>query len=97
MTNRSQHATAMRCLIEATHSVSALVNVPVETLIVAMLAAVKPDDAEVLLEAAKFYGPLRPQPEPGTNLVPDSPRYRHLLTLIERDNPALYKKLIGLD
>lgn len=93
MTKRSDIATAMRGLIEATHSVSALVHVPVETLILAMLAAVKPEDAETLLEASKFYGPLRPS----SNLVPDSPRYKHLLTLIERDNTALYKKLTNLD
>ena len=89
----------MRCLIEATHSVSALVNVPVETLIIAMLAAVKREDADILLEASKFFAPLRmpSKPKQGESLVPTSAQYEHLLTLIQRDNPQLYKKLTGLD
>ena len=49
MTERAKYKQAMRCLIEATHSVSALVGVPVETLILAMLAAVKREDANTLL------------------------------------------------
>jgi hypothetical protein len=99
MTERTKYKNAMRSLIEATHSVSALVNVPVETLILAMLAAVKRDDADTLLEAAKFYAPLRMPtvPKQGESLVPTSAAYEHLLTLIQRDNPQLYKKLTGLD
>ena len=99
MTQRTKYKNAMYALIEATHSVSALVNVPVETLILAMLAAVKRDDADTLLEAAKFYAPLRMPPEPkqGESLAPTSGAYKHLLTLIQRDNPQLYKKLTGLD
>lgn len=99
MSEQAKYKKAMRCLIEATHDVSALVNVPVETLILAMLAAVKREDADTLLEAAKFFTPLRmpPDPKQGESLVPTSGAYMHLLTLIERDNPQLYKKLTGLD
>ena len=99
MSEQAKYKNAMRCLIEATHSVSALVNVPVETLIIAMLAAVRREDANTLLEAAKFYAPLRmpPGPNKGESLVPTSAAYDHLLTLIQRDNPQLYKKLTGLD
>ncbi len=99
MTELAKHKNAMRCLIEATHDLSALVNVPVETLILAMLAAVKREDADALIEAARFFAPLRMPAEPaeGTSLVPTSARYEHLLTLIQRDNPQLYNKLRGLD
>ena len=99
MTELAKYKNAMRCLIEATHSVSALVNVPVETLIIAMLAAVKREDAEILLESSKFFAPLRmpSKPKQGESLVPTSAQYEHLLTLIQRDNPQLYKKLTGLD
>ncbi len=100
MTELAKYKNAMRCLIEATHSVSALVNVPVETLIIAMLAAVEREDADALIEAARFFAPLRvppQQPKPGQSLVPTSAAYEHLLTLIQRDNPQLYKKLTGLD
>lgn len=99
MTDRAKHKKAMYALVEATHSVSALVGVPVESLILAMLAAVKREDADILLEASKFFAPLRmpAAPAEGTSLVPTSARYEHLLTLIQRDNPQLYKKLRGLD
>ena len=99
MSEQAKYKNAMRCLIEATHAVSALVNVPVETLIIAMLAAVRREDADTLLEAAKFFAPLRmpPAPKPGESLVPTSSAYEHMLSLIERDNPQLYKKLTGLD
>lgn len=97
MTEQTKYRNAMRGLIEATYCISDLVHVPVETLVIAMLAVVKPEDADTLLDAAKFFAPLRPQPAPGNNLVPASPRYKHLLTLIERDNPGLYRKLTGLE
>ena len=99
MSNRAQLKQAMYQLVEATHPISEFTGIPVETLIIAMLAAVKREDADTLLEAAKFYAPLRmpPQPKQGQSLVPTSGAYRHLLTLIERDDPQLYKKLTGLD
>jgi hypothetical protein len=99
MTKRAQHRQAMYQLVEATHSISGITGVPVETLIVAMLAAVKREDADSLIEAGRFFAPLRMPAEPadGTSLVPTSARYEHLLTLIQRDNPQLYKKLTGLD
>lgn len=103
MTEQTKYRNAMRGLIEATYSVSDLVHVPVETLIIAMLAVVKPEDADTLLEAAKFFAPLRQppakaKPEVGApGLMASSPRFKHMLTLIERDNPALFKKLTGLD
>ena len=77
MTELAKYKNAMRCLIEATHSVSALVNVPVETLIIAMLAAVKREDADILLEASKFFAPLRmpSKPKQGESLVPTSAQY----------------------
>ena len=37
------------------------------------------------------------KPKQGESLVPTSAQYEHLLTLIQRDNPQLYKKLTGLD
>ena len=98
MSEQAKYKQAMRCLIEATHDVSALIGVPVETLIISMLAAVKREDADNLLEAAKFFTPLRvPPPKQGESLVPTSSAYEHMLSLIERDNPQLYKKLTGLD
>lgn len=99
MSNRAQLKQAMYQLVEATHPISEFTGISVETLIIAMLAAVKREDADSLLEAAKFYAPLRmpPQPKQGQSLVPTSGAYMHLLTLIERDNPQLYKKLTGLD
>lgn len=99
MINRTQLKQAMYGLIEATHPISDVTGVPVETLVVAMLAAVKREDADALIEAGKFFAPLRTPDEPaeGTSLVPTSARYQHLLTLIQRDNPQLYKKLTGLD
>lgn len=99
MTNRAQLKQAMYVLIEATHSISEVTGVPVETLVVAMLAAVKREDADALIDAGKFFAPLRmpASPAEGSSLVPTSARYEHLLTLIQRDNPQLYKKLTGLD
>jgi hypothetical protein len=98
MTQRAKYRNAMYQLIEATYSVSALINVPVETLIIAMLAAVKREDADALIDAAKFFAPLRtPPPKQGESLVPTSSAYEHMLSLIERDNPQLYRKLSGLD
>lgn len=99
MTDRAQYRQAMYQLVEATHPISEITGVPVETLVVAMLAAVKREDADALIEAAKFFAPLRTPAEPaeGTSLVPTSARYQHLLTLIQRDNPQLFKKLTGLD
>jgi hypothetical protein len=99
MTNRAQLKQAMYGLIEATHPISEVTGVPVETLIDAMLAAVRREAADALIEAGKFFAPLRmpAAPAEGTSLVPTSARYQHLLTLIQRDNPQLYKKLTGLD
>jgi len=99
MTNRAQLKQAMYGLIEATHAISEIAGVPVETLVVAMLAAVKREDADALIEAAKFFEPLRKAGEPaeGSSLVPTSARYEHFLSLIQRDNPQLYNKLRGLD
>jgi hypothetical protein len=99
MTKRANLGHAMYSLIEATHAISDITGVPVETLIVTMLAAVKPDDADALIEAGKFFAPLRVAPGPvaGSSVAPVSARHEHLLTLIQRDNPKLYKKLMGLD
>ena len=90
---------AMYGLIEATHAISDVTGVSIETLVIAMLAAVKREDADSLIEAAKFFAPLRQAPEPAesSSLVPTSARYEHMLTLIQRDNPELYRKLTGLD
>ncbi len=100
MTQYGKQKKAMYALIEATHAVSALVNVPVETLIIAMFAALKREDADTLIDAGKFFAPLRmppERPEQGASLIPTSARYEHMLSLIRRDNPPLYKKLTGLD
>ena len=99
MNDRGKVKKAMYCLIEATHAISDVTGVPVETLVIAMLAAVKREDADALIEAAKFFAPLRQAPEPaeGSSVVPTSARYEHMLSLIQRDNPQLYKKLTGLD
>ena len=100
MSERAQLEHAMRGLIEATHAVSEITGVTVETLIIAMLAAVKREDADALLEAAKFFAPLRlpplKMPEP-PGLMPTSSQFEHFLKLIERDDPQLYKKLRNLD
>jgi len=97
--DRGKVKKAMYCLVEATHGISEVTGVPVETLVIAMLAAVKREDADSLIEAAKFFAPLRqaPQPAEGSSLVPTSARFEHMLTLIQRDNPQLYKKLTSLD
>lgn len=99
MTNRAKAKQAMYGLIESTHLISEITSVPVETLVIAMLAVVKQKDFETLIDAARFFAPLRTATAPpeGTSLVPTSARYLHLLTLIQRDNPQLYKKLTGLD
>jgi hypothetical protein len=99
MTNRAQLRQAINSLIEATHSISEITGVPVGTLVVAMLAAAKRVDADALIEAATSFAPLRMPPESkqGESLIPTSAAYEHMLTLIERDNPQLYRKLTGLD
>jgi hypothetical protein len=98
MTNRAQLKQAMYGLIEGAHLVSEITGVPVETLVVAMLAAAKRQDADALIEAAKFFAPFRkaPMAAEGT-IVPTSARYQDFLSLIQRDNPHLYQKLAGLD
>ena len=87
-------------LVEATHPISDITGVPVEILIIAMLSVVHTEDAELLIETAMFFAPLRKAAETsaeGSSLVPMSGRYEHFLSLIERDNPQLYAKLRGLD
>lgn len=93
MSERIPLRQAMYGLIEATHAISSITGVPVETLVVAMLAAAKREDAERLLEAARFFAPLRKPP----SLVPNSDQFESFLKLVERDNPALYRKLSSLD
>ncbi|MBT9455065.1 MAG: hypothetical protein IV097_00445 [Burkholderiaceae bacterium] len=100
MTNRGQLKQAMHALIEAAGTVSEITSVPVETLILAMLAVVRLEDADALLEAENCFAPLCHLPAelhqpPG--LVPTSGRFEHFLKLIERDNPQLYNKLRNLD
>lgn len=99
MSEPGQLTKAMYGLIEATHMISEITGVPVETLVISMLAAVKRLDADALIQAARFFPPLRQEPEPaeGASLIPTSPQYEHFLALIERDDPQLYKKLVGLD
>ena len=95
MTARAHIRQAMYQLIEATHAISEITEVPVATLVVAMLVAAEREDSNELIEAAQFFAPLRLPKQPG--LTPTSSAFEHFLSLIEKDDPALYKKLRHLD
>jgi hypothetical protein len=46
----------------------------------------------------KQYDSLKEsQPEPERGFTPNSARNEHFISLIKRDDPILYKKIIGLD